>query len=135
MLSEHVTETRLPKRKHLPRIPVWLPPDKPVVYFVTASCANRRRFFSEAKAARIAVECLQRIARRLGWKVWNVCVMPDHVHLLVSPMENREKPISRFAQAWKSCVTLRLDSGAQVWQREFFDRLLRSDEKMDEKWE
>lgn len=126
--------SELPKRKHLTRIPVWLPAEQPVVYFVTACCAERRRVFADPAPARLAVKCLQRTERNLGWKVWQACVMPDHVHLLLSPMQDREQPLAKFVQAWKSCVTLRAASTVPIWQREFFDRLLRSDEKMDEKW-
>jgi hypothetical protein len=35
-------------------------------------------------------------------------------------------------QRWKTSLTLRL--GGEIWQREFFDHLLRSDEKLEEKW-
>jgi REP element-mobilizing transposase RayT len=63
--------------------------------------------------------------------------MPDHVHLLLSPLEGREQSLSSFVQCWKSCVTMRLRQSfaGQIWQREFFDRLLRSGEKLQEKWE
>jgi REP element-mobilizing transposase RayT len=64
--------------------------------------------------------------------------MPDHVHLLLSPMKEREQSLSDFMRSWKSCVVLRLRQigmESKVWQREFHDRLLRSDEKLEEKWE
>ena len=129
--------TDFPRRKHLNRILVWLPPDKPVIYFVTVCCAARREVFSQPFLVRIGVECLLRSAFRLRWKVENVCFMPDHVHLLLSPMENRDQSLSKFVQAWKSCVVLRLGRNGKteaIWQREFHDRLLRSGEKLEEKW-
>jgi putative transposase len=60
------------------------------------------------------------------------------VHLLLSPMREREQSLSDFVRAWKSCVVLRsrrVGVACEIWQREFHDRLLRSDEKLDEKWE
>ena len=129
---------RFPRRKHLPRIPVWLPQDQPVVYFATACCAQRRKVFAQSAAVRIGVECLRRVEARQRWKVANACFMPDHVHLLLSPSESRDQSLSEFMRAWKSCVVLRLRRTGvtgDVWQREFHDRLLRSDEKLDEKWE
>jgi REP element-mobilizing transposase RayT len=77
---------------------------------------------------------MQRAERRHAWQVSHACFMPDHVHVLLSPMQEREQSLSAFVQAWKSCVSLRLKQGA-IWQREFHDRLLRSDEKADEKWQ
>jgi len=116
---------------------VWLPLEQSVVYFVTACCHQRRRIFEEAENARIGAECLRDIAARYEWNVLNACFMPDHFHMLISPLKEREQKLSGFMQAWKSSVTLRLrQSGieGEIWQKEFFDRLLRSDESMSEKW-
>jgi len=127
-----------PRRKHLKRIPVWLPADQSVVYLVTACCAERRKIFAHAEAVRVGAECLGRIAQRQAWNALKVCFMPDHVHLLLSPMKEREQSLSDFIRAWKSCVVLRLRRigiADEIWQPEFHDRLLRSDEKLDEKWE
>jgi len=60
--------------------------------------------------------------------------MPDHVHLFAMPIRERDQSLSCFMQAWKSCVTLRLGIG-KVWQSEFFDHLLRSEESAAEKWD
>jgi REP element-mobilizing transposase RayT len=126
----------LPKRKHLTRVPVWLPLDKPVTYFVTACCGDRRHIFARPELVRIATECLQHIEVRLGWEVPTVCFMPDHVHLLLSPMREREQSLSLFMQRWKTSVALRLRSkiAGEIWQREFFDHLLRTEENLEEKW-
>jgi REP element-mobilizing transposase RayT len=124
----------LPKRRHLHRIPVWLPLHSPVVYFVTACCLNRRHIFVSDDAVRVAIECLRRCEGGHGWMVSQVCLMPDHVHLLVAPAREREQSLAPFVQAWKSCVTLRLRRGA-IWQAEFFDHLLRSEESAEQKWE
>ena len=57
-----------------------------------------------------------------------VCVMPDHVHLLMAPIsENLIDLIGR----WKSYTTrLMLEKGwkGKVWQRSFCDHALRKDE-------
>ena len=127
-----------PQRKHLKRIPVWLPDELPVIYHVTVGCAWRRRLFVERKHVHLAVECLQRADSQHAWNVWNSCFMPDHVHLLLSPTRSREQPLAAFVQAWKICVTLRLHRVGMIgniWQAEFFDHLLRTDEKLGETWE
>jgi len=127
------------RRKHLRRIPVWLPERQPVVYFLTVCCASKRRIFTEKSAVRIAASSLIRIGKRYCWQIHNVCFMPDHVHIhmLLSPIGDRERSLSAFVQAWKSSVTLRLRARGltgRIWQPEFFDRLLRSDESAQEKW-
>ena len=57
-----------------------------------------------------------------------VCVMPDHVHLLMTPLsENLIDLISK----WKGYAThLVWNKGyeGKVWQRSFYDHALRKDE-------
>ena len=57
-----------------------------------------------------------------------VCVMPDHVHLLIALIsENLIDLIGR----WKSYTThLMLEKGwkGKLWQRSFYDHALRKDE-------
>ena len=124
-------------RKHLKRIPVWIPSDRRVVYFVTACCADRRKVFADAPAVKTALESLIKCADTTDWNVPQICFMPDHVHLMMLPMHEREQKLSNVMQRWKSSSKQRLNhSGIAgvIWQREFFDRLLRSDESLTEKW-
>lgn len=57
-----------------------------------------------------------------------VCVMPDHIHLLLVPIsENLIDLISK----WKSFTTHLIWKGGhkgKVWQRSFYDHALRKDE-------
>jgi len=63
--------------------------------------------------------------------------MPDHVHLVLFPKKDREQKISKLMQRWKSSSKQRMNHvgvEGEIWQREFFDRLLRSDESFADKW-
>ena len=124
----------LPKRRHLHRIPIWLPLDSPVVYFVTACCYRRQRLFVADDPVRVAAECLHRCQVRHDWLISLACFMPDHVHLFAKPTRQREQSLAEFMRAWKSCVTIRLGRG-RLWQTGYFDHLLRSDESAERKWE
>jgi len=127
----------LPERKHLKRIPVWLPSDQRIVYFITACSAQRRKIFADKRAVARSLDSLERVSSKLGWQVHCACFMPDHVHMFLSPMNEREQDLSLFIQHWKSSVTQKLHAlnipGA-IWQAEFFDRLLRSNERLTDKW-
>jgi len=48
------------------------------------------------------------------------CVMPDHVHVILQP----KAPIGTIVKAWKS-VSARRVAGGSLWQRDYFDRLIR----------
>jgi putative transposase len=75
----------------------------------------------------------QRSGRLTNWKVIAAVLMPDHVHLLIAPVE-REAAAGNAAAAIKRFVRQRLEARWQ-WQPGSFDRLLRSDESAEQKWQ
>jgi putative transposase len=57
----------------------------PGTYFVTTATYNRRRLFQSSANAELFLETLQHY-RGLGhYKLHAFVVMPDHVHLILSP--------------------------------------------------
>jgi len=65
------------------------------------------------------------------------CVMPDHVHLILKPYDHAT--IAKIAGAIKS-ISSRLIADARrlrrpLWQRESFDRIIRSSENLRQKCE
>jgi REP element-mobilizing transposase RayT len=132
-----IMDKDFPDRKHLKRIPVWIPDHQVVIYFVTACCADRITIFTDPLAVKIALQSLIKSADAADWQVPQVCFMPDHVHLMLLPMSTREQRLSSVMQRWKSSSKQRLNRagiGGKIWQREFFDRLLRSGESLTDKW-
>ncbi len=77
--------------------------------------------------------------RRYGWRVGRFVIMPDHVHFFCAPGGERE-PVSLSVfvggvKMWAArAILAQLRRAAPLWQREFFDRLLRSDESYDRSW-
>ena len=63
--------------------------------------------------------------------------MPDHIHFFCTDAE-RGIGLSQFMQRWKEWTSKRLQREAglsgPIWQKGFFDHLLRSDESYSEKW-
>ena len=56
---------------------------------------------------------------------------------MLLPMHTREQRLPSVMQRWKSSSKQRLNRagiGGKIWQREFFDRLLRSGESLTDKW-
>lgn len=119
---------------HLKRIPVWLPEDAAVIYFVTCCTASRQKLLATPEAHKAVVGAWHRLN---PWKVGRYVVMPDHVHFFVAPFD-RDASLSKCIQAFRSFVTKSLRSFGYpypLWQREFFDHLLRSNESYASKWE
>ncbi len=81
------------------------------------------------------------------YELYAACVMPDHVHLLLEPQIESEnskgKPIfyalSDILQTLKSVSSHRINKladakGQRVWENESFDRVIRSQRDLDEKF-
>ncbi len=81
------------------------------------------------------------------YELFAACVMPDHVHLLFEPQikedDHEGNPVffslSEILQGIKSSTAHRINKlsgrkGEAVWEKEWFDRLIRSDEDLVEKF-
>ena len=64
--------------------------------------------------------------------VYAYCLMPDHVHILISPGANDS--LIRFVQRFKSRaarISRQLGKEGKLWQRGFYDHILRSEETVE----
>jgi REP element-mobilizing transposase RayT len=115
---------------HLPRVPVWLRWEQSVIYFVTLCVANRQAVLANQEA----LDALKIAAEKLEhWKVLAAVLMPDHLHVIVTPVSDRDANISNCSAALKRWIRQELDASWK-WQPGTFDRLLRSDESLHNKW-
>ena len=115
---------------HPPRIPVWLRWEQSVIYFVTLCVADRKPVLANPET----LTALQSAARRLQhWQVIAAVVMPDHLHVIATPVKNRESKVSNLSAALKRWIRQEL-AASWKWQPGSFDRLLRSGESLHSKW-
>jgi putative transposase len=113
-----------------PRIPVWLRWDQSVVYFVTICVANRQPVLANDQAFR----AFRTAAARLrDWTVLAGILMPDHLHVIAMPTKDRDAKVGNLSAAIKRWMRRGLNASWQ-WQPGSFDRLLRPDESLREKW-
>jgi putative transposase len=114
---------------HPPRIPVWLPWDQTVIYFVTICVADRKPVLANREAFR----AFRLAASKLrDWHVLAAIIMPDHLHVIVAPTKNREAKLGNFSAALKRWMREELKA-LWKWQPGCFDRLLRSNESLHDK--
>ena len=92
-------------------------------------CANRNKLDS-----RLVSETAWREAD--AYLVGRYVLMPDHIHLFCAPNRYPETELKRWIRYWKSLVARRFPFELQgkLWQREFWDRQLRSGDSYSEKW-
>ena len=116
-------------------LPHFAPREKPnqsIVIFLTVCVANRRRLLARPEIATVLVNCWEKADH---WSVGRYVIMPDHVHLFCAPAKFPYAPHKQWVQFWKA-ETRQWPRIAEkpIWQRDFFDRQLRTGDSYHEKW-
>jgi len=97
-------------------------PPRPVhsgTFLVTSVTYNRRRLFQVVANCDLFVETLQHY-RKLGhYLLHDFVVMPEHVHLLLTP---QNAALERVVGLIKGRFSHHIGSKSPVWQRGFADR-------------
>ena len=122
--------------KHLRRLErVWK--DWPI-YFITTCTYKRRPILTCREVANILMDEWLNAHERHDWAIGRYVIMPDHVHFFCSA-EVDAKSLPAFMQAWKQWTSKRIaremNVSGPIWQEEFFDHVLRSNESYSQKWD
>jgi len=107
------------------RLPHWRLRDS--VYFVTWRLHEEQRELSPAE--RDTVCNALRHANGERYALYAYVVMDDHVHAILAPWA----PLEEVVQAWKSYTAHVIRRREPLWQREYFDRIIRDREEYKEK--
>ncbi|HEY8933070.1 MAG TPA: transposase [Rariglobus sp.] len=115
-----------------------VPFEKQPVLFLTVCTAGRGRILANATVHETLRDIWVESHARQGWAVGDYVIMPDHVHLFAR-QATEGCALSKWMQAWKSIgarrIAERLKVESPVWQKDYFDRFLRSAESYSEKWD
>jgi putative transposase len=95
---------------------------RPGTYFITSATHNRRRLFQVDLHAKLFLETLQHYRAEGHYKLHAFVVMPDHIHLLLTP---QAITLERAVGLIKGGFSHRLSSTQPVWQRGFTDHRIR----------
>ena len=123
--------------KHLRRLnSVWI--ESPI-YFLTICVDGRRRLLANDRAFGILRTEFESAPQRYGWKIGQFVVMPDHLHFFcASDHGPASASLSGFIggfKQWTAKGILRAEGlSAPLWQKQFFDHVLRSTESYESKW-
>ena len=102
------------------------------IFFVTA-CAHRRRKLLAINPVHVAlIEFANRAHDEYGIAVGRYVIMPDHLHVFVCGSDDFE--LGRWIGMLKQFLAKEIDVRNPVWQRGFFDHILRNDESYGQKW-
>ena len=119
--------------------------ERPWAKYMLTFTTLRHRKLSPAEQD-IALETILHDASK-KYELYAACVMPDHVHLLLEPqIENEDAKgapvfftLSDILQTLKSVSSHRINKlagvkGQRVWKNESFDRVIRSEHDLEEKF-
>ena len=98
----------------------------PGTYFVTFSTFQRRRFFVVESYARLFLKTLYGYRRQGRFKLHAFVLMPDHVHLLITPASDvtLERAMQFIKGGYSHAVGQQI-SRREIWQKGFTDHRIR----------
>ena len=97
-----------------------LAPQEIRTYFITTVTAYRRRLFQVESNALVFLDHLQEQRSKKRIEIHAFVVMPDHVHLLLTPAA--DVSLEKAMQFIKGGFSFRLKSKMDVWERSYDSR-------------
>jgi putative transposase len=105
----------------------------PPLYFVTL-CANHRGKLPAKEKIHTALVRYGRSGIERGVALGRDVIIPDHIHLFVGGEDDFD--LGLWIRGLKRVVAAAVSGGrSSLWQRGFFDHVIRNSESYSEKWE
>ncbi len=113
-------------------------------YMVTFTTINHRQL--SPKSRDLVLASLLFTHNQCRWEMFAACVMPDHVHVLFEPQIKEQDPdgkpifwsLTELLHSVKSFTAHEINKveakSGGVWEKESFDRMIRSDADLEEKF-
>ena len=98
-------------------------------YFITASSFQKRNLFQSDRLASLFVEVLLHYRREGKYRLHEFVLMPDHFHLLVTPLVTLERAMQLVKGGYSYRARKELNYGGEVWQSSYYDRRVRDVEE------
>jgi REP-associated tyrosine transposase len=93
-------------------------------YMITSSTWGRRALFSREAWAKLLIETLYHY-RGSAYFLHEFVVMPDHIHILLTPNTSLEKAVQFIKGGFSYRAKKDLGSNLEVWQKGFSDHRIR----------
>jgi len=103
----------------------------PYAYFITICTYDRKEIFNDHEVALEIINQLKGTAKKLNFRIFEYCIMPDHIHLLVGENEGGIHLI-KFIQCFKQNTGYNFKKryGTHLWQKSYYDHILRKEESV-----
>lgn len=102
-------------------------------YHVVLTVKSRLEVFNDLEFGRWCASQLSESANLTHFEIYAYCLMPDHAHLLVQGTADSSYLVA-FVQNFKqrTAFHFKRESGDQLWQQSYFDRVLRHEEHLED---
>ncbi|MBI2485942.1 MAG: transposase [Deltaproteobacteria bacterium] len=107
--------------------------DSDFVYFITICAASKQPYFLNDRIANTIADGmeLRRINKEI--KLFCYCIMPDHLHILLSLTEDYQKRLQDWVCAFKRYTAKVIGKSFGIkplWQKNFYDHIVRKEESL-----
>jgi len=96
-------------------------------YFVSTQTAGRKPLFRHERWARLMMDTLLHYGES-AYTLHAFVVMPDHLHLLLTPSESLEKSVQMIKGGFSFRARKAFDWHDEIWQTGFTDHRIRDEE-------
>ena len=96
-------------------------------YFVSTQTAGRKPFFRHDRWAHLMLATINHYAGT-GYQLHAFVIMPDHLHLLITPVESVEKSVQLIKGGFSFRAKRELEWNGEIWQSGFTDHRIRDEE-------
>ena len=111
---------------------------KGYVYYITICTQNKTKYFSNNEIAQIIKDEIKFRGEKNEILPYCYCIMPDHLHMLLSLGSLYEKRLHDWIIAFKR-YTARVAKNKfkiqQLWQRDFYEHIIRREDSLIQKAE
>src|SRR5215831_20510703 len=98
-------------------------------YFITASTFHKRNILQSDRMAGLLVDVLLHYRKNQKYLLHEFVVMPDHFHLLITPLESLERAMQLIKGGFSFRAKKELGFMHEIWQPSFYDRRVRDAEE------
>jgi putative transposase len=91
---------------------------------MTTDAWGRRELFRNERWARLLIDTLYHY-RGMEYLVHEFVIMPDHIHVLLTPLTSLEKAVQFIKGGFSYRAKKELDSNMEIWQKGFSDHRIR----------
>jgi putative transposase len=103
----------------------------PPIYFVTLCTMMRRNLLANESVHSVLI-CYGQVGAEHGYGLGRYVIMPDHIHLFVRGTIDFK--LGTWIGGLKRVVAAAVTGGRGIWQRGFFDHVIRNGESYSGKW-